>query len=93
MQKLKTNPYCLMSGNSFPTGTQTMTFLWLVQGLGVSCPHHPPTPALTSPFSQGPSSKRQLLWRQLGNAGQGYPLVCSKRSTAHCAQSICDLNG
>ena len=40
---------------------------------------------LTSPFSEGPSANRQVLWKQLRNSGQGYPLVCSKGPAAHCA--------
>ena len=38
---------------------------------------------LSSPFSQGPSANRQVLWKQLRNSGQGYPLVCPKGPAAH----------
>ena len=37
------------------------------------------------PSSLGPLRTGKWLWKQLRNSGQGYPLVCSKGPTAHCA--------
>ena len=69
-----------MSGDYFPTSTQTMTFLVAYMGNLGSLLY-----LLTFPFSQGLFANRQVLWKQLRNSGHGYPLVCSKGPTAHYA--------
>lgn len=62
-------------------------FWWLVRGLGVSS-----TPPLFS-FLIGTLCQQATAVEALRHSGQGYPLVCSKGPTAHCAQSSCRLNG
>ena len=71
--------YCLMSGNSFPNRAWTTIFLVAHMGSWCFFPH-----LLASPFSSRPSANRQVLWKQLRNSGQGYPLVCSKGPTVYC---------
>ena len=69
-----------MSGDCFPTYAWTTTFLVARTGSLGSLSH-----LLTSPFSQGPSANRQVLWKQLRKSGQGYPVVCPKGPAAHRA--------
>ena len=71
--------FCLMSGNSFPTRAQTMTFLVAHTGNLGSLPPPPHFSFLEGTFCEHASAVEQLR-----NSGQGYPLVCYKGPTAHC---------
>ena len=72
-----------MSGNSFPTGTQTVTFLWLVQGLGVSCPPTPTHPRPHFSFLTGTLIQKATALEATEECWPGLPSGVFQ--TPHCS--------